>query len=106
MYKFLDNTVNFGFGLFSYSREKLEEFVEKMVDTGKVEKEDAQSFMKELVEKGDEERKEIKDMVKKEVADAVQDVQDIKGEGLSKEDIRAIVREELDATKNTKKEDK
>jgi len=94
MANILEDTVNFGFGLFAYSRDKLEEIVEKLVDNGKVEKKDAREFMKELVEKGDEQRREIKKYVKDEVNEAVSAV-NVRGEGITKEDIREIVREEL-----------
>ncbi len=94
MANILEDTVNFGFGLFAYSREKLEDLVEKLVDNGKVEKKDARAFMQELVSKGDEQRKEIKQYVKDEVNDAVSAV-NVKGGGLTKEDIREIVREEI-----------
>lgn len=90
MSNFLDDTINFGFGLFAYSRDKLEAFVEKMVESGKVQREDAQGVMSDLVQKGEEQREEIKELIKKEVA-AMQ------GEKLTKDDIRAIIREELAA---------
>ena len=89
MANFIDDSINFGFGLFAYSREKLEQFVEKMVETGKVQKQDAQSVMHDLVEKGDEQRKELKKMIHDEMNDL-----GVSG-GITKDDIREIVREEL-----------
>ncbi len=96
MANLLDDTLNFGFGLFAYSREKLESFVEKMVESGKVEKRDAQGFMRELVQKGDEQRKEIKSMIKEEVKQATSDM-GLNKDSLTKDDVRAIIREELAA---------
>jgi len=98
MSNFIEDTVNFGFGLFAYSRDKIEQFVEKLVDAGKVEKKDARSFMQELVEKGDEQRKEIKSMIKEEVSSAVGDL-GVAGTGITKEDLRTIIREEIAAAK-------
>jgi polyhydroxyalkanoate synthesis regulator phasin len=94
MANILEDTVNVGFGLFAYSREKLEDLVEKLVDNGKVEKKDARTFLQELADKGNEQRKAIKQYVKDEVHDAVSAV-NAKGGGLTKEEIREIVREEI-----------
>ncbi len=96
MSNFVEDTINFGFGLFAYSREKLEAMVEKMVDAGKVQKQDAQGFMHDLVQKGEEQRSELKTMIRDEVKEVVSDM---KGSGLTKEDIRAIIKEELAAAK-------
>lgn len=99
MANFIEDTMNFGFGLFAYSREKVEQFVEKLVDAGKVEKKDAQGFMHDLMERGDEQRKEIKRMIKEEVSSAASDL-GISGSGISKDELRAIIREEIAAAKN------
>ncbi len=96
MANLIDDTINFGFGVWAYSREKLESVVEKMVDAGKVEKQDAQGVMRDLVKKGEEQRTEVKNMIRDEVQSAMQTV---RGEGLTKEDIRAIIKEELAASK-------
>ncbi|MDL2237903.1 hypothetical protein LJC56_08775 [Christensenellaceae bacterium OttesenSCG-928-K19] len=98
MSNIFEDTLNLGFGLFAYSREKIESFVEKMVDVGKVEKKDAQGITHELIQKGEEQREEIKKYVTDEVKKTTQDM-GFSG-GLTKEDIRAIVREELDKDKN------
>jgi polyhydroxyalkanoate synthesis regulator phasin len=97
MANFFEDSINFGFGLFAYSREKLEALVEKMVETGKVERQDARGVMNDLVKKGEEQREEVRGMIKKEVASAV-DTLGLKGDTITKDDVRAIIREELAAT--------
>lgn len=94
MANFIDDTINFGFGLFAYSRDKLEEIVDKLVDAGKVEKQDAKGLMHDLMQKGEEQRAEIKKMVKEEVSSTMEDL-GVKKNGVTKEEIREIIREEL-----------
>lgn len=94
MANLFDDTLNFGFGLFAYSREKLEKFVEQMVEAGKVEKQEARSVMKDLTQKGEEQRSEIRKMISEEVSKTAEDL-GLKRDSLTKEDIRAIIREEL-----------
>ena len=94
MANLLEDTINFGFGVFSYSRDKLEKIVEKLVDIGRVEKKDAHEFMQNLINKGEEQRKEIKKYIKEEVTDALSAAGRI-----TKDDIREIIREELSKLK-------
>lgn len=93
MVKILDDTINFGFGLFAYSREKIEKMVEALVDSGKVEKKDAQGFLKQMIQKGEDERAEVKKMVSDEVKSAVSAV--TPNTGVTKEEIRQMIKEEL-----------
>ena len=95
MANIFEDTMNLGFGLFAYSREKIESFVEKMVDLGKVEKKDAQGITHDLIQKGEEQRKEVKKLISDEVRTTIQDM-GLSSGGVTKEDIRQIVREELD----------
>ncbi len=97
MANLIDDTINFSFGLFAYSREKIEQLVEKMVDMGKVERKDAQSFTHDLIEKGDDQRKEIKHMIAEELRSALQEIGLTNDNRLTKDDIRAVVREEISA---------
>jgi polyhydroxyalkanoate synthesis regulator phasin len=64
------------------------------VDAGKVKKEDARDFMHDLMEKGETQRKEIQKMIKDEVSSTVGD---LGSSGISKEELRAMIREELAA---------
>lgn len=94
MANFFEDTVNFGFGLFAFSREKIEKLVEAMVDSGRVAKKDAQNFMQEMIKKGEEQRREVKKMVKEEVTTTVEDM-GINTDGVNKDELREMIREEI-----------
>jgi len=98
MSSILEDTINLGFGLFAYSREKIEEIVEKMVQKGEVAKKDASSFVSELAAKGELERKELKKIIGDEVKEAVEILKPI-----TREEIRQIIRDEMGKQKETKK---
>ncbi|MEI6100738.1 MAG: hypothetical protein WCP73_02765 [Eubacteriales bacterium] len=88
-----EDTINFGFGVFAYSREKIEELVETMVQKGEVAKKDASSFVSELVQKGEAERKELHKIIGDEVKKAMDTVDGLRP--VTKEDVRQIIREEM-----------
>ncbi len=89
MANIINDTLNFGLGLFAYSREKIEELVEKMVEKGEVSRGNAKEFAATLMQKGDEQREEIRTMIRNEVqAVSVE-------KPLTADEIRAIIREEL-----------
>ena len=95
MANIFDDTLNFGFGLFAYSREKIEAFVEKMVDSGEIAKQDAQSLAHKLIQKGNEQKDEIRKIISDELRKTMQDLGLAKDSGISKDDIRDIIKEEL-----------
>ncbi len=103
MSNIIEDGINFGMGLFAYSREKIEEMVEKMVAKGEVQRKDAQSFANDLIKRGEAQRQELNKMVKDEVRTTLSDVGLSAGERLTKEDIREIIREEISAAKEQKK---
>lgn len=98
MSSILEDTINLGFGLFAYSREKIEEMAEKMVQKGDLQKKDASSFVSELAAKGEMERKELKKIIGDEVREAVDVLKPV-----TREEIRQIIREEMGKAKETKK---
>jgi polyhydroxyalkanoate synthesis regulator phasin len=98
MSSIFEDTINLGFGLFAYSREKIEEMVEKMVQKGEVAKKDASSFVSELTTKGEMERKELKKIIGDEIRDAMEVLKPI-----TREEIRQIIRDEMNKSKETKK---
>lgn len=99
----IDDTLNFGVGLFAYSRDRIEKMVEKMVDAGQVERKDAANFAHEMVQAGEEQRKEVKKMVRDEVRENLEALGLTNSNGtaanqqLTAQDIREIIREELKA---------
>ena len=96
----INEGVNFGFGLFAYSRDKIEQTVQKLVDQGKIERKDAQSFTHELVQTGEEQRAEVKKMVQDQVRSDLENLGIANAQNqLTAADIRQIVREEIAASK-------
>ncbi len=96
----LEDTINFGFGVFAYSREKIEELVEAAVQKGEVAKKDASAFVSELVKKGETERSELSRIIGDEVKKAVNTMDQLRP--VSKEEVREIIREELKKQQETK----
>ena len=92
----IEKSVNLGLGLFSYSREKIEEVVDELVNKGEVTRKDAKDLVNDLVKKGEEQREDFKKMVKDEVLEAL-DAKGIarKEDLMEKEDFRKIIKEEL-----------
>lgn len=90
MSNFLEDSINFGFGLFAYSREKIEAIVEKLVEKGDLPKSDASNMVAKLVEKGNAEKEKIEEVVSAQVKKAVEKVTP-----LSREELREIIREEI-----------
>lgn len=97
MSNFIDDGVNFGFGLFAYSRDKIEQIVEKLVDAGKVERKDAQGFAHNMIQTGEEQRREVRNMVNEQVRSELQALGLTQEKPLTAEQIRQIIREELQA---------
>lgn len=96
----INDGVNFGYGLFAYSRDKIEQTVQKLVDQGKIERKDAQSFTHELIQTGEEQRQEVKKMVQDQVKSDLEGLGLVQGQSpLTAADVRQIVREELAASK-------
>ena len=93
MSNILEDTMDFGLGLFMYSKEKIEEMVNKLVEKGQVAKQDASSFVAELTQKGAEQRVEIKKMIDDRVNEATESFRNVKP--VTKEEVRAIIQEEL-----------
>ena len=96
MSNFFEDSLNFGFGLFAYSKEKIEEAVEKMVEKGSVAKKDASSFVAELTKRGEAEREELKKVIDERIKKA-SDTFNNSVKPMTKDDVRAIIREELEA---------
>lgn len=91
-----EKSINLGLGLLMYSREKVEELVEELVDKGEVAKKDARQVAGELVQRGAEQREELKKLIQGEVTKALDHVNVAKKEDLvTKDEIREIVREQI-----------
>lgn len=96
MTSLFEKSINLGLGLFAYSREKIEEMVEELVNKGEIEKKDARQFAGELVNKGQEQRAELKKIIKGEVEEALKQMNIARKEDLiTKDEISRIIREQL-----------
>ena len=99
-----ETTVNFGLGLFEYTREKVEALVEEMVKRGEVHHKDAQGLVADLLKKGEARRAEIEKVVREEVEKALGKAADTlhfarRSDVLTAEEVRRIIREEIAAAK-------
>lgn len=94
-----EKAVHFGMGLFSYSKEKVEDLVDEMVRRGELKKDEASEVVDDIVRKGEEQKERlnahIDELIKQRCADYA-----------TKEDVRAIIREELRAALAEKDETK
>lgn len=103
MASIIENAMNFGMGLFAYSRDQIEKTVEKLVGDGKVERQDAQKFAHQMIEQGAEERKEIQSMINSTVKENLEQMGITAQQSpLTAEQVREIVREEIAASKDSK----
>lgn len=100
MSNLFQKTINLGFGLFSYSREKIEELVDEMANRGEIAKSDSKNMVKELIKKGASEKEELKNLIREEFQNSFIFTNLPKKEDiLTKDDIRALIREELEKMK-------
>ena len=91
-----DKSISLGLGLLLYSREKVEELVEELVDKGEVARKDARQFAGELVQRGEEERAELKKLVQGEVTVVLERLNmAMKDDFVTKNEIREIVNEQI-----------
>ncbi|MDN5300623.1 MAG: hypothetical protein PWQ60_137 [Thermoanaerobacteraceae bacterium] len=101
MLNLLEKSMYLGFGIFSYSREKIEKIVEELVEKGEITKKDAQKMVSDMVKKGQEQKKELGKIIRDEITKSI-DYMNIarKQDLVTKEEIRDIVREELNKALN------
>lgn len=93
-----EKSFDFGLGLLTLSREKVEAFVEDLVNKGEIEKKEASQFASNLIKKGEEQKGELRQWIHDEVAKALAKL-DIarKDDTLTAEQIRQLIREEVAA---------
>ncbi len=102
MEDFFDKSLNFGLGLFDYTREKAEQLVDEMVKRGEVHRKDAQGLVGEIVKRGEAQRQAVEKFVRDEVDKALGKTAEAlhipkKESPVSAEELRKIVREEIAA---------
>lgn len=96
MTNLFEKSINLGIGLFVFTREKIEEIVEELVDKGEIAKTDAQEFTAELVKKGEEQRNEFRNLIRDEVTQVLNDFNIAKKEDIvTKSEIAEVVRQQV-----------
>ncbi|MDI3548200.1 MAG: hypothetical protein PWR10_1852 [Halanaerobiales bacterium] len=92
MINVLEKSINFGLGVFSYSREKIKKIIKKDETTD----EDTQNLIDEFVNKGKNEREKLKKFIRKEITGLL-DLNNLarKEDLIGREEIRGIVRDEI-----------
>ncbi|MGE5328652.1 MAG: phasin family protein [Deltaproteobacteria bacterium] len=96
MANLLDKSLNLGVGLFVYSREKIEEMVDELVNKGEVAKKDAKEFAGELMKKGEEQKTELQNLIKNQVAEVLGHMKSGgKGDFVTRDEINQIVKEQV-----------
>ena len=78
MSNLFEKSINMGFGLFAYSREKIESMVEELVNKGEIARKDAQKFASDLIKKGEEQREELLNVFKSEGISRKGDINSLK----------------------------
>ncbi len=80
--RWLERTLLFGLGLLTVTREKVVQFVDKLVEEGEVRAEEAPKVVERLVARGEEERDALRKLIRDEMArwapPSRQDVEDLK----------------------------
>lgn len=88
--KFIDDGINFGLGIFNYSKEKIEDLVQELVDRGDVNTNEAKEYVDRLIERGREEKNNLSKFVKDNIKESIDLSQYAK-----KDEVRSMIREEL-----------
>ncbi len=96
MTNLFEKSIDLGLGLLLYSREKIEEMVEELVNKGEIAKKDARQFANGMVKKGEEQREELKKLIQDEVSETLNNMGVAKKQDIvTKDEISQIVREQI-----------
>jgi len=63
----IEKSLLLGLGMLTLTRDKVAQFVDKLVEEGEIKSEDAPGFVNRLVVKGKEEREELRKLVRQEL---------------------------------------
>lgn len=63
----IEKSLLFGLGVMTLTRDKVKQFVDKLVEEGEVKPEEAPSFVDKLVARGEQEREELRKLVREEM---------------------------------------
>lgn len=91
-----DKAFNLGLGFYLYSRERIEKFVDEMVDKGEIAKKDARQFASDLVKRGEEQRGQLNSLIRQEADKAIAYANLAKKDDVvTRDEIRAIIQEAI-----------
>ncbi len=80
--RILEKSLLFGLGLLTVTREKIVQFVDKMVEEGEIRAEEAPKVVEKIIARGEEEREALRKMVRQEIErwapPSRQDVEELK----------------------------
>lgn len=65
--RLLERTLLFGLGILTLTREKVTQFVDKLVEEGEVRAEEAPKVVERIIARGEEEREALRKMVRQEI---------------------------------------
>jgi polyhydroxyalkanoate synthesis regulator phasin len=85
MKNLIERSILAGIGLFSQTREKSQEYVDKLVKDGEVRRDESKDLVDRLVKRGEEEREAVHKIVRDEIS-AVMDELDL----VTKKDIQKL----------------
>ena len=96
MSNIFEKSIDMGIGLYSYSKEKIEEFVDELVKKGDLSQSDAKGMVDDLVKRGEKQRQGIENVIKNEIIQVL-DFMNIarKKDLVSRDELRNIIREEI-----------
>jgi len=104
MARLIEKSLLLGLGVLTLTRDKVVQFVDRLIEEGEVRPEEAPSSVDKLVTRGEEEREELRKLVRQELDRVLptsrQDIEELN----SKMDDLAAQIEELTGKKPTKKE--
>lgn len=95
--KLIKNTKNFGLTMFLYSKDKIEDIVDKMVEKGEISKYEAEDILQSFLKKAKQERDEIKKISKESISEYLDLNEYVKKSDLDeyiKSEVERILKEE------------
>lgn len=88
--KLIGDSINFGAGLFYYSKDRVEDFVDKMVEAGEISQYERDDVFAKILERGKTQREEIERISRESVEDYLR-----LNEYVKKSDLDFYIREEV-----------
>ncbi|MGO3018254.1 MAG: hypothetical protein ACTIH2_03790 [Anaerococcus sp.] len=88
--KLIRDSIDFGAGVFYYSKDRIENFVDQMVERGEISRYEADDMFTKLLEKGKDQRAEIERITRENIKDYLK-----LNEYVKKSDLDFYIKEEV-----------